>query len=96
VLLVQFSQRGQQVFLEHACALCHTIRGTTAAGQVAPDLTHLASRTTIAAGSLPNSPGHLAGWIIDPQAIKPGVNMPPHALLREDVAAISAYLGALR
>src|SRR5256886_13034865 len=65
-------QHGQQVFLSSSCVLCHTIRGTPAGGTAAPDLTHLASRQTLAAGTLPNSPGHLAGWIIDAQQIKPG------------------------
>ena len=55
---------GQQVFLTHACVLCHTIRGTSAGSHVGPDLTHLASRSTIAAGMLPNTVGNLGGWIL--------------------------------
>jgi cytochrome c oxidase subunit II len=85
-------EKGQTVFLSSSCVLCHTIRGTPAGGKVAPDLTHLASRRTIAAGTLPNTPGHLAGWIIDPQNIKPGTNMPPTNLDPEDLQALLAYL----
>jgi cytochrome c oxidase subunit 2 len=89
------AQRGQDVFVKGPCALCHSIRGTGAAGQVAPDLTHFASRATIAAGTLPNTPGHLAGWIIDSQHVKPGNAMPPNSLSPEDLQAMLAYLGGL-
>jgi cytochrome c oxidase subunit 2 len=65
-------QRGQHVFLTSSCVMCHSIRGTPAGGKVAPDLTHLASRQTLAAGTLPNTRGHLAAWIVDSQGIKPG------------------------
>jgi cytochrome c oxidase subunit 2 len=63
---------------------------------VGPDLTHLASRQTIAAGTLPNTRGNLAGWIVDPQRIKPGVKMPPNALNPRDLQALLAYLESLR
>jgi cytochrome c oxidase subunit 2 len=63
---------------------------------VGPNLTHLASRRTIAAGTLPNTRGHLAGWIVDPQQIKPGVRMPPNALAPGDLQALLAYLESLR
>ena len=89
------AQRGRDVFVKGPCALCHTIRGTDAAGQVAPDLTHLASRATIGAATLPNSTGNLAGWIIDSQHIKPGNAMPPNSLSAEDLQALLAYLGGL-
>jgi cytochrome c oxidase subunit 2 len=84
-----------QVFLSGPCALCHSIRGTDASGQVAPDLTHLASRSKIAAGTLPNTPGHLAGWIVDSQHIKPGNAMPPTSLSGEDLQALLSYLRSL-
>jgi cytochrome c oxidase subunit 2 len=90
------ARRGQQVFLGSSCAMCHTIGGTPARSRVGPDLTHLASRRTIAAGSLPNTRGHLAGWIVDPQRIKPGVRMPPNQLSAQDLQALLAYLGSLR
>jgi cytochrome c oxidase subunit II len=63
---------------------------------VGPDLTHLASRRTIAAGTLPNSRGNLAGWIIDPQKIKPGTRMPPNQLKPADLQALLAYLETLK
>lgn len=89
-------QRGQEVFLGASCPLCHTVRGTPARGTNGPDLTHLASRRMIAANSIPNTRGHLAGWILDSQAIKPGNHMPPNALAGEDVQALLAWLGSLK
>ncbi len=89
-------RRGLEVFLASSCVMCHTIRGTPAGGRVAPDLTHLSSRLTLAAGTLPNTPGHLAGWIIDPQAIKPGNKMPPNVFDAEDFQALLAYLQSLQ
>jgi cytochrome c oxidase subunit 2 len=89
-------QRGQEVFLSSACVLCHTIRGTPAGAKAAPDLTHLASRQTLAAGTLPNMPGHLAGWIVDAQRIKPGNKMPPNSLTGSDLQALLAYLTSLK
>jgi cytochrome c oxidase subunit 2 len=89
-------QRGQQVFLSSPCIMCHSIRGTDAGGRVAPDLTHLASRKTIAAATLPNTRGHLAGWITNSQEIKPGNNMPPVPLEPEDLQALLTYLESLK
>jgi cytochrome c oxidase subunit II len=89
-------RHGRQVFLSGPCVLCHTIRGAGAFGHRAPDLTHLASRTTIAAGTLANTPGHLAGWIIDAQRIKPGCHMPPNLLSSSDLLALVSYLQTLR
>ena len=90
------ARRGRDVFLTGPCAICHTIVGTPAAARLGPDLTHLAGRTTLAAGTLPNTPGHLAGWIIDPQRIKPGVHMPSIGLDAADLQALLAYLGSLK
>jgi cytochrome c oxidase subunit II len=78
------------------CAMCHTIQGTIAQGKLGPDLTHLASRRTLAAGTLPNDTGNLASWIADPQKHKPGVNMPANPMSGDDLAAIVAYLGTLK
>ncbi|HEX2091758.1 MAG TPA: cytochrome c oxidase subunit II [Longimicrobiaceae bacterium] len=89
-------QKGQQVFLSKQCALCHTIRGTPAASRVGPDLTHLASRRTLAAGVLPNTRGHLAGWVVDPQRIKPGARMPPNQLAPDELHALLSYLQSLK
>lgn len=88
--------RGQEVFLSAACVMCHTIRGTAAGGRVGPELTHLASRRTLASAAIPNTRGHLAGWIADPQRIKPGTRMPPNPLKSEDLQALLAYLETLR
>jgi cytochrome c oxidase subunit 2 len=88
--------RGQEVFLTGTCAMCHAISGTSASSHAGPDLTHLASRRTIAAGTLPNTRGALAGWIVDPQRIKPGAKMPPNALSPKDLDALLTYLQSLK
>jgi cytochrome c oxidase subunit 2 len=87
---------GQQTFLGSSCVYCHTIKGTNASGTLGPDLTHIASRATIGAGILPNTPGNLAGWIINSQAIKPGNFMPPMALDPDQLQAILAYFQTLQ
>lgn len=86
---------GEQIFLGSACVYCHTIEGTNATGDLGPDLTHLASRRTLGAGILENTPGNLAGWIIDAQAIKPGNQMPPMDLSGPELQALLAYLALL-
>jgi cytochrome c oxidase subunit 2 len=78
------------------CSSCHTIRGTDAIGDVGPDLTHVASRTTLAAGTIPNDPADLAEWIRDPQHVKPGNKMPQIQLSDADRAALVAYLESLK
>jgi len=90
------AQRGKQLVQSVSCAMCHTVQGTLAQGKTGPDLTHLASRRTIAAGTLPNDPGNLASWIADPHKHKPGVNMPANPMSGEDLAAIVTYLGTLQ
>jgi cytochrome c oxidase subunit 2 len=85
-------REGQSIFLSNTCIGCHAIRGTPADGQLGPDLTHLASRQTIAAGTVPLTPGTLQQWILDPGSIKPGVTMPPTQLSPDDVRALVAYL----
>jgi cytochrome c oxidase subunit 2 len=90
------AQTGQQVFLGKSCVYCHAIRGTPAAGEVGPDLTHLASRLTLAAGSLENNPGNLGGWILDPQHLKPGALMPPTPLSGQELQELLAYLNGLK
>jgi cytochrome c oxidase subunit II len=74
------------------CGACHTVRGTRAGGEVGPDLTHLMSRTTIAAGMLPNTLGHLSGWIANPQYIKPESQMPNLELSGPQLDVIRSYL----
>ena len=86
---------GQQQFMSDQCASCHTIRGTAAQGQIGPDLTHLASRSTIAALTLPNDATYLAQWIADPQHSKPGNRMPELNLSGQQVNSIVTYLRSL-
>jgi cytochrome c oxidase subunit 2 len=88
--------RGQAAFTSLPCAVCHTIRGTPAGGRTAPDLTHLGTRLTIAAGTLPNTRGHLAAWIVDPQGLKPGNLMPQNPISAEELNALLDYLGSLQ
>lgn len=89
------AQEGQEIFLSTTCARCHTVVGTAAAGDLGPDLTHLASRRTLGAGTLTNSLGNLGGWVSDPQHVKPGVLMPPASLTGEELQALLAYLSTL-
>jgi cytochrome c oxidase subunit 2 len=89
-------RHGQSVFMSASCILCHTIAGTPAGATVGPDLTHLASRRTIAAGALANTPANLASWILEPQRVKPGAMMPATSLPPKDLAALTAYLESLR
>ena len=86
---------GLEVFLRSSCVGCHTIRGTEANGTLGPDLTHVGARTTLAAGSIENTPDNLAAWISDPQAIKAGAVMPPTELTREELSAVVDYLEGL-
>jgi cytochrome c oxidase subunit II len=92
----QSQAQGRQVFLSSTCVMCHTIRGTDAGSRVGPDLTHVASRGTLAAGTLENTRGHLAGWVVDPQQIKPGNRMPPNNLEPADLQALLDYLQSLK
>jgi cytochrome c oxidase subunit 2 len=90
--------RGQAVFSDYGCIVCHSVRGAPGSGYsgTAPDLTHLKSRHRIAAGLLPNTKGFLAGWVADPQSQKPGVLMPVNLLAPEDFQALIAYLETLK
>ncbi|WP_234851084.1 c-type cytochrome [Sinorhizobium meliloti] len=89
-------KRGMEIFLSRPCVMCHQIRGTPAAGKVAPDLTHVGGRLHIAAGTLPNSRGNLAAWITDPQGIKPGARMPLVRLEANEIEPLTHYLEGLR
>ncbi len=90
------ADKGQQVFADVGCASCHTVRGTAADGTAGPDLTHLASRRTLAAATVPNTREHLEGWITDPHAIKEGVAMPATELDERQKRALIQYLQGLR
>jgi cytochrome c oxidase subunit 2 len=90
------ARKGQEVFVQGPCAMCHRIMGTAAGGTVGPDLTHLARRRTIAAAVLPNNRGSLAGWIVNAQGVKPGTQMPRINLSSEDLESLLAYLETLQ
>ena len=87
--------RGQDLVEHGPCAMCHTVRGTTAGARTAPDLTHFASRSAIAAAMLPNTRENLQQWIADPQSLKPGANMPRVPLSSDELNAVVAYLESL-
>jgi cytochrome c oxidase subunit 2 len=87
---------GAKYFQELSCASCHTIRGTAAGARIGPDLTHVASRETLAAGRLDNTPANLAKWLLEPDLIKPGCHMPNLHLPRQQQDALVAYLETLR
>ncbi|PWJ87971.1 cytochrome c oxidase subunit 2 [Mesorhizobium loti] len=87
---------GRGAFLAKPCAACHTIRGTAANGTTGPDLTHIGSRLTIAAGLAETTRGSLAAWIADPQTLKPGNNMPMVPLTSAELQNISAYMESLK
>ena len=90
------ARKGFDVFMRNGCGTCHTIKGTNAKGKVAPDLSNVGSRKMLAAASIPNTRGHLAGWISDPQGIKPGNYMPAIPLEGEDLQALIVYLQGLK
>ena len=92
----QLERLGEQIFLSEACSGCHRIRGTSAQGRIGPDLTHLASRETLAALTVPNDSEDLSRWIADPQHSKPGAKMPGLPLEKDQLRALVAYLESLR
>lgn len=87
--------QGEKEFVFH-CGMCHTVRGTDAGGVVAPDLTHLMSRQMLAANTLRNTPANLAGWIADPQSLKPGTKMPVLYLSGRQLNDIQSYVETLK
>jgi len=87
---------GQTVFMHNACINCHTVAGTVANGRFGPDLTHMASRDTIASGAIQNTPENLRAWIDNPNSMKPGSLMPAMHLNDHDLDLITAYLTQLR
>lgn len=90
------AQRGRAVFVSRRCGVCHTVRGLTE-GRGGPDLTHVGSRSHLAAGTLPAGPAQFAAWIADPQAHKPGARMPAASdLAPGDLQALAAWLASLR
>ena len=87
---------GQEIFESSSCAGCHAIRGTSASAQAGPDLTHLASREWLAAGTFENNRTNLERFITDPQSMKPGVSMPPAELDSDQIEALVDYLERLK
>jgi len=93
------AQRGQALFAAEDCGACHTVRGAPEAGAATmpgPDLTHVASRSTLAAATIPNTPVELARWLRDPDAVKPGTTMPAPELTADEIDDLVAYLDSLR
>lgn len=88
-------RRGREAFMASGCRACHTIAGTPADGDAGPDLTHIGSRLTLGAATIPNTRGHLGGWIVDSQSIKPGNKMPPQKVAASELPALLAYLESL-
>jgi cytochrome c oxidase subunit 2 len=88
--------RGREVFLSAPCVNCHSIAGTDAYATVGPDLTHVFSRRTLAAGLLINNKGNLGGWVTNAPAIKPGTAMPPNPMSAQDLQDLLAYLETLQ
>ena len=90
------AKAGYDFVISRNCSACHGIAGTPASGTIGPDLTHLASRRSIAAGSMPMSEGNLYGWVADPQSLKPGSHMPTVGLEPDQLHAVVAYLETLK
>jgi cytochrome c oxidase subunit 2 len=90
--------RGAQVFARGVCGTCHVVRGSDVPGYsaTAPDLTHLASRLTLASALLANEPGNLAAWVSNPQHLKPGAKMTVNEMSPQDLQGLVAYLGSLQ
>jgi cytochrome c oxidase subunit 2 len=90
------ARQGAQLFVQKGCMACHAIAGTVAQGVVGPNLTHIATRQTLAAGALENTPENLQRWLRNPSAVKPKSLMPNLELHDPDIAALVAYLQSLK
>jgi cytochrome c oxidase subunit 2 len=89
-------REGEAVFQRNACISCHTVQGTVATGRFGPDLTHVASRDTIASGAVINTPANIRAFVDNPAHFKPGALMPPMHLNDRDLNAVTAYLTTLK
>jgi cytochrome c oxidase subunit 2 len=89
------ARRGLETFMASGCGACHTIGGTSARGTLGPDLTHVGSRRTLGAASIPNTRGHLGGWVVDAQSAKPGNKMPPQTVPADELPRLLDYLQSL-
>jgi cytochrome c oxidase subunit 2 len=81
--------------MENDCGNCHTLRGTSARGNIGPDLTHLMTRKTLGALTIPNTPPDLAAWVRDPQQFKPGNKMPQLGIPATEFRQLIAFLRSL-
>lgn len=90
------ASEGEAVFQHNACISCHTVVGTIATGRFGPDLTHVASRDTIASGSVSNTAANMRAWVDNPAHFKPGALMPEMHLNDRDLNAVTAYLMSLK
>ncbi len=89
------AEQGMALITSKGCIACHTINGTSAQGTIGPNLTHLATRTTIAGGTLPNTTQGLHTWLQNPPAVKPGSIMPNLNLSEDEIRLLTAYLQSL-
>jgi cytochrome c oxidase subunit 2 len=87
---------GRAHFMQSGCAACHTVRGSIAGGRLGPDLTHVASRLTLAAGAFPNTADNMLRWITNPQSHKPGSAMPTVPLSAAQLQLVAHYMSTLR
>jgi cytochrome c oxidase subunit 2 len=90
------ARHGEDIFVNGSCAGCHAVSGTSANGTLGPDLTHVGSRATLAADTLPNTPADMSRWLSATQVVKPGALMPQLDLSADDLRALVAYLEGLR
>jgi len=89
------AKQGERIYMTSACTTCHAISGYSA-GYIGPNLTHFGSRATFAGNTLPNTPHNLAAWITNPEALKPGAQMPPLGLRGNELNELVAYLESLK
>jgi cytochrome c oxidase subunit II len=92
----EVQRRGRELFISRQCVMCHALEGTDARAVLGPDLTHVASRSLIAAGEIPNTHDNMVRWIRNPQKIKPGTQMPPSDFSDDDLNALAAYMESLK
>jgi cytochrome c oxidase subunit 2 len=91
-----FLAQGREVFMNNGCGGCHAVRGTAARGVLGPDLTHVGGRHSLAAGTLDNHVGTMAGWVVATQTLKPGAAMPSTRVgTGEELRALAAWLESL-
>jgi cytochrome c oxidase subunit II len=88
-------QAGARLYASSPCVTCHSINGSSTQ-RIGPDLTHFASRTTLAGATLANTPANVAAWIHDPEALKPGAQMPKLGMDSEQISDLVAYLKSLK